>query len=153
MDFGGRYLFATPRAALWSALNDTAVLGACIPGCRRIEWVGPDALELDVQVDLGPVHPTFRGDLTLSNVCPAQSFTLTGRGRGGLLGLAEASADIALEDAPGGTILTFSARGGASGRIMKLGRALIGDRAQAIIDGFFTHAGAVMAVDVTPLPG
>jgi carbon monoxide dehydrogenase subunit G len=152
MEFGGRYRFATPREAVWRALNDTEVLRACIPGCRRIEWTGPDALELEVQADLGPLHPVFRGELTLSNVVPAMSYTLSGRGKGGLLGLAHASADIALADAEGGSEMTFTATGGASGRIMQLGRALIGERAQAIIDGFFIHFGEVMGTIVTPLP-
>lgn len=151
MEFGGRYLFATPRLALWAALNDTAVLKASIPGCQRIDWVGANALALEIKVELGPIHPTFKGDLTLSGVVPAERYTLTGRGRGGLLGLAEASADIVLADAATGTELTFEAHGGASGRIMQMGRAVIGDRAQAIIDGFFSHFGEVMGVPVTPL--
>ena len=152
MDFGGRYLFATPRVRVWEALNDPAVLKACIPGCKRVEWTGPDALELEVQVGLGLINPTFRGDLALSNVIPAESYTLTGRGRGGLLGLAEASADITLTDVEGGCELAFAARGGASGKIMAMGKAVIGSRAQSIIDGFFVHFGEVMGTEVTPLP-
>ncbi len=151
MEFGGRYLFATPRAALWAALNDAAVLKACIPGCQRLEWTSETTLAIEVKVDLGPIHPTLKGELTLANVIPAWSHTLTGRGKGGLLGLAEASADIVLTDAEGGTELSFRAHGGASGRIMQMGRALIGSRAQAIIDGFVAHFGEVMGVEVTPL--
>jgi carbon monoxide dehydrogenase subunit G len=151
MDFGGRYHFATPREAVWRALNDPAVLKACIPGCRKIEWTGPDALALEVQVDLGLIKPVFGGELTLSNVVPALSYTLSGRGKGGLLGLANGSADIVLSDAEGGSNLVFQANGGASGKIMQLGKALIGNRAQAIIDGFFIHFGEVMGTTVTPL--
>lgn len=152
MDFGGRYRFATPRAAVWQALNDTSILRACIPGCRRIEWTGPDILALDVEVDLGPFHPVFGGELSLTNVVPALSYTLSGKGKGGLLGLAHASADIVLSDAAEGSELSFAARGAASGRIMQLGRALVGERAQAMIDGFFIHFGEVMGTVVTPLP-
>lgn len=151
MDFGGRYRFATPRQAVWQALNDTAILKACIPGCTGISWSGPTTLDLEVQVDLGPIKPKFRGELTLTNVIPAERYTLSGRGKGAVLGLAHASADIALVDAESGCELTFIATGGASGRIMQMGKALIGERAQAIIDGFFVHFGEVMGTTVTPL--
>jgi len=153
MDFGGQYRVAADRMAVWRALNDTEVLKACIPGCRTIEWVSEDALVAEIAVNLGVAHPVFTGDLKLSNVVPAQTYTLTGSGRGGLLGKAEASADIALSDMPGGeTLLAFTAIGGASGRIMSLGKALIGNSAQKVIDGFFLRFGEAMGATVSPLP-
>ncbi len=152
MEFGGRYLFSAPRDRVWAALNDTRVLKAAIPGCSRLEWTGEAALECEIKVNLGVMQPTFTGDLELRDVVPAERYTLAGRGRGGLLGKAEAAADISLLDAPGGTELTFTANGGADGGIMKLGKAMIGNSAQKIIDGFFERIGEAMATEVTPLP-
>ncbi len=151
MDFGGRYLFGAKRAEVWAALNDTRVLGAVIPGCQQIEWTSASTLELTIKVSLGIVNPTFAGELELSNVLPAQSYTLSGRGKGGMLGMARASADITLEDARSGTILSFEAGGHADGGIMRLGRQVIGNSAQKIIDGFFEAIGREMGVSVAPL--
>lgn len=151
MEFGGRYRIAAPRDAVWAALNDPACLKAAIPGCSHIAWSGPDSLDLEISVNLGIVHPTFRGELTLSNVDPARSYTLAGRGKGGLMGLAEGAADITLEDDGQGTLLAFSAQGGASGQIMRLGKSLIGNSAQKIIDGFFLRFADAMGVAITPL--
>lgn len=153
MEFGGRYLFSASRPAVWKALNQTDMLKAAIPGCRRIDWTGEQSLECEIQVNFGIVQPVFTGDLELRNVVPAESYTLAGRGRGGLLGMAEAAADITLSDAVGGTELLFRASGGADGGIMKLGRAVIGNSAQRIIDGFFERFGRAMGADVTPLQG
>lgn len=152
MDFGGRYVIAAPRPRVWDALNDTGVLKACIPGCQHIEWVSPSGLEARIAVNLGVARPVFTGDLALSDVDPARTYTLTGQGRGGLLGKVQASADIALFDRDVRTLLVFTARGGGSGRIMTLGRALIGDSAQKVIDGFFERFGDAMGAAVTPLP-
>ena len=152
MEFGGKYLFAAPRDRVWAALNDTAVLKAAIPGCSRLDWTGAAALECEIKVNLGLMSPTFTGDLELRDVVAAERYTLAGRGRGGLLGKAEAAADIVLADAPGGTELTFTANGGADGGIMKLGKAVIGNSAQKIIDGFFERIGEAMSTAVTPLP-
>ena len=151
MDFGGRYCIAAPRISVWAALNDTSVLKAAIPGCHRIDWAGPTALDLEIKVNLGVVHPVFKGDLTLSDIVAAERYTLSGKGRGGLLGLAEGSADIVLEDSGDETLLVFTARGGASGQIMRLGRAIIGNSAQKVIDGFFERFGEAMGADVVPL--
>jgi len=151
VDFGGRYLFGAKRAEVWAALNDTKVLGAVIPGCEHIAWTGADTLELRIKVSLGIVHPVFAGELALSDVDPAASYMLTGRGKGGLLGMAQASARITLADDAEGTILSFDAAGKADGGIMRLGRALIGNSAQRVIDGFFEAIGQEMHVPVLPL--
>ena len=151
MQFGGRYRFGAPRQAVWRALNDTGILQAVIPGCERIAWTSPTTLDLGIKVSLGVVHPRFSGVLELSHIDPALSYTLTGRGKGGLLGLAHASARIALADAGADTILAFTAEGKADGGIMRLGRALIGNSAQKIIDGFFEAIGRQMQVAVEPL--
>ncbi|HVX79953.1 MAG TPA: SRPBCC domain-containing protein [Devosiaceae bacterium] len=153
MQFGGNYLLGVPRQAVWAALNDTEILKAAIPGCRSISWTGVATLDLEIKVDLGPVHPVFGGNLTLSDVVPAHSYLLSGRGRGGLLGLAHGAARIALADAAdGGTALSFVAQGGASGQLMRLGRALIGQSAQHVIDGFFARFAAAMGAPLTILP-
>jgi carbon monoxide dehydrogenase subunit G len=151
MEFGGRYLFSSPRTAVWAALNDAEKLKAAIPGCRRLEWTGKSELECEIQVNFGLVQPVFTGDLELRDVRPAERYTLAGRGRGGLLGKAEAAADIVLTDHPGGTELVFVANGGADGGIMKLGKAIIGSSAQKVIDGFFERFGEAMGAEVTPL--
>lgn len=152
MDFGGRYRFGAKRSDVWAALNDVHVLKAVIPGCEHIEWTSPQTLDLRIRVNFGVIHPVFAGDLTLSNVHPAQRYTLSGRGRGGMLGLAQGAADISLADADNDTILSFAADGKADGGIMRLGRALIGKSAQRVIDGFFESVGREMGVIVTALP-
>ncbi|HEY9011427.1 MAG TPA: carbon monoxide dehydrogenase subunit G [Devosia sp.] len=153
MEFGGRYLVSAPRQTVWAALNNADTLRATIPGCSRIEWTGDTSLEIEITVNFGIVKPTFAGDLTLSNVIPAQSYTLAGKGRGGVLGMAQGAADITLADAPEGTLLQFTANGGADGGIMKLGRALVGNSAQKVIDGFFARFGVAMGAEVRPVTG
>ncbi len=148
MEFGGAYRLSASRDVVWTGLNDTTMLKAAIPGCHKINWTSATALELEIKVNLGIAHPVFKGDLGLTNIVPAERYTLTGRGRGGLLGLAEGSADIVLSDVEGGTRLVFSAKAGASGQIMRLGRAVIGNSAQKVIDGFFERFAAAMGVEL-----
>jgi carbon monoxide dehydrogenase subunit G len=153
MQFGGRYRFSAPRTAVWAALNDIEKLKAAIPGCRRLEWTGPGTLEMELKVTLGVVSPTFTGDLELRDIAPAESYVLSGRGRGGVLGRAEGAARIVLRDDGDGTELRFTATGGADNAIMKLGKALLGKSAQRVIDHFFERFGETFGATVTPLPG
>jgi uncharacterized protein len=154
MEFGGRYRIEASREAVWAALNDPQILKAAIPGCSHIGWSGPATLDLAITVNLGVVKPTFKGELRLDNIVPAQSYTLSGRGKGGLMGMAEGAADITLLDDGNATLLAFTAQGGASGQVMKLGKAIVGNSAQRIIDGFFERFATAMGAEITPLtPG
>lgn len=152
MEFGGRYRIGASRLSVWAALNDAEVLRRTIPGCSRIDWVSQTGLEAAITVDLGVMKPTFAGELELTHVIPAESYTLSGRGKGGLLGLAHGSADIVLSDDAENCILSFTATAGASNAIMKLGKALIGKSAQWVIDHFFERFAAAMAVEIEVLP-
>ena len=151
MDFSGQYRFSAPRSAVWAALNDTTILQQVIPGCETIQWQTPTTLDLRIKVNLGIIRPVFAGELELSNILPAESYTLSGRGKG-MLGLAQGAADITLVDDGDATILSFLAKGSADGRVMQLGKTLIGNSAQKVIDGFFVHIGDAMGVEVLPLP-
>lgn len=153
MEFGGRYILVAERLAVWAALNDTEILKAAIPGCHRIDWVGEAELELEFKVNLGLMQPVLKGELELTDILPARRYTLHGRGKGGLLGLAEGYADIDLSDADeGNTLLVFSAEGGASGQLMNLGKPIIQNSAQRVIDGFFARFAKAMGTTATPLP-
>ena len=149
MEFGGKYVIQAPRKQVWRALNDADVLQQVIPGCKKIEWVSQTELEVSVSVNLGITSPTFVGDLTLSDISPAEKYTLSGRGRGGILGQAQGAADIVLIDHVHGTSLTFTAVGGASGQIMRLGRTIVGASAQKIIDRFFERFALAMGATIT----
>ncbi len=175
LDFSGSYLLLAKRQAVWQALNDTRVLQKVIPGCEYIEWTGANTLDLGIKVNLGLMSPVFGGELVLLEVDPAVSYVLDGRGHGKMLGLAHGAARIALSDCdlgsvisspqseenpmelppawPGsgvGTLLQFEAEGGASGKIMALGKKLVGKSAQRIIDGFFVRFAGAMSTEIIP---
>lgn len=152
MNFGGKYLFLASRSDVWTALNTAEMLKAAIPGCTRIDWVSETSLEAAITVDLKVAKPEFVGDLVLSNVIAAERYTLTGRGRGGLLGRVHGEACISLQDDEKGCILSFEAIGGASKTLMNLGRPLIGASAQRVIDHFFERFAAAMPAEIVTLP-
>ncbi len=151
MEFSGHYLIKAPRIKVWQALNDEKILKRTIFGCQEIVWVKENQLEIKIMVSLAGMKKQFIGDLFLSDIRPAQKYTLSGQGRGGILGKVHASADIELQDSGEDTILQFSAQGGGSKTIMKLGKSLISSSAQKIINRFFERFADVMGVEIVIL--
>ncbi|MFT6656878.1 CoxG family protein [Maritalea sp.] len=151
MKFVGHYIISASRKDVWHALNDTQILKACIPGCHRIDWIDDANLEATIKVNLGIAHPKFVGDLALSKIDPARSYTLSGQGRGGLLGLAKGFADIELDDHSEGSTLKFSAYGEVSGSIEKIGAKLVSGAAQGVIDRFFEHFAEQFGATAVPV--
>ena len=148
MDITGEYRIPLPREAVFEALNDPEVLGRCIPGCQTIEQVGEHEYDADVVARIGPVKARFRTRITVSNLNPPESYTLSGEGRGGAAGFASGSADVSLETVDEGTVLRYTARIRPGGRIAQVGSRLIGAAARKIGADFFSRFAEV----VTPAP-
>ena len=68
-----------PRAELWAALHDPALLAACVPGARLATATDGD-IEGEMQVALGPITALFVGSGRLELDDAAQQATLSGEG-------------------------------------------------------------------------
>ena len=137
MELSGEYRIPAPRQAVWEALNDPAVLKDCIPGCESLEKVSDTEMTATVVAKVGPVKATFKGHVTLSNLRPGTSYTITGEGKGGVAGFAKGGADVALSDDGAGTLLKYSAKGQVGGKLAQIGARLIDATAKQMADQFF----------------
>jgi len=137
MQLTGEYHIPAPRDRVWAMLNDADVLRACIPGCDSLEEDGPDAFKAKVTTKIGPVKASFNGAVTLSNMNPPESYTITGEGKGGVAGFARGGADIKLVEDGDGTILTYTADAQVGGKLAQLGGRLIDSTARKMADQFF----------------
>ena len=144
MDMTGEERIAAPREAVWAALNDPEVLKACITGCQSLTMKSPTELEATVKIKIGPVSATFTGEVTLSNLNPPESYTISGEGKGGVAGFAKGGATVALAEQDGGTALTYNVEAQIGGKLAQLGQRLINGTAKKLADEFF--AGFARAV-------
>ncbi|MEM7041321.1 MAG: carbon monoxide dehydrogenase subunit G [Pseudomonadota bacterium] len=140
MDMSGEYQIAAPREKVWEGLNDPETLRASIPGCQSLEKTGDNAFSAKVVAKVGPVKATFGGDVTLSNINPPESYTISGEGKGGAAGFAKGGADVKLaDDGEGGTILTYTAKADVGGKLAQLGSRLIDGTSKKMADEFFSN--------------
>lgn len=137
MDLTGEQLIPVSREQVWQALNDIEVLKACIPGCETIEWSGENQLEAVVTAKIGPVKARFRGLVSLTNIDPPNSYTISGEGKGGAAGFAKGGADVKLTDAEGGTLLIYVVKAQVGGKLAQVGARLINAAAKKMAGDFF----------------
>ena len=137
MDIEGEYHIAAAPMDVWQRLVDPDVLAACIPGCESMSQVSDDVYDCVVLAKYGPVKAKFKTTLTLSNIKAPVSYTLSGRGQGGAAGFGEGVADVVLEDADDGTVLRYTAKFNAGGRIAQVGSRLIVATTRKLASKFF----------------
>jgi hypothetical protein len=151
----GEYRIPADRAAVWNALNDPETLRAAIPGCEELVRNDDGTMSAKVVVKVGPVKATFAGDVAFSNVVEAESYTISGEGKGGAAGFAKGAADVRLADDPAGTLLTYSVNAQVGGKLAQLGSRLIDTTAKKMADEFFgalaaPFGGEVPAIGTAP---
>ncbi len=140
----GERLIAAPRSAVWDALNDTAVLQACIPGCESIEMTSPTEMKAVAKIKIGPMAARFGGKVTLSDLDPPNGYTISGEGQGGAAGFAKGGAAVQLVDQGEGTLLTYQVKAQVGGKMAQIGARLIDATAKSLADQFFTRFAAAV---------
>jgi hypothetical protein len=137
MDLNGEYRIPAPRQRVWEALNDTATLGRCIPGCESIEKTSDTSMSAVVQAKVGPVSAKFTGAVTLEDIDPPNGYTIRGEGKGGVAGFAKGTAKVALADDGDGTLLTYSVDASVGGKLAQVGARLVSGTIKKMADEFF----------------
>ncbi|HNB28693.1 MAG TPA: carbon monoxide dehydrogenase subunit G [Alphaproteobacteria bacterium] len=164
MDLTGDYRIGAAREAVWAALNDPAVLKACVPGCEELNKTSETEFAARVVVKIGPVKAGFGGKVTLSDIDPPNGYTITGEGQGGAAGFAKGGAKVSLESVENGaaTILHYKVEAQIGGKLAQIGSRLVEGSARKLADEFFAafaaeatkSAGAAVtpAQEATPAP-
>ena len=137
MEMKGEQLIALPQEATWAALNDTAVLKDCIPGCESIEETGENEYALVMTAKVGPVHAKFKGRMTVRDADPPNRYTLVFEGQGGVAGFAKGEATVALSPQDSSTKLEYTAKAAIGGKLAQVGARLIDGVAKKLAGQFF----------------
>jgi len=138
MEMHASKVIAADRETVWAALNSADVLRACIPGCEELTGSPEEGFKAVVKQKVGPVRATFKGEVTLSDIVPNESYTISGEGKGGVAGFAKGGAQVRLSEAEGGgTELHYDVEAKVGGKIAQLGSRLINSFATKMADQFF----------------
>jgi carbon monoxide dehydrogenase subunit G len=155
----GEAVLSAPVADVYAALNDPAVLVRTIPGCQRLEMVGPDSYRATVVAGVASIKGIFDGDVRLSDQAPPNSFTLHASGAGAP-GTVTAVARVSLTPGDaGGTLLRYDADATIGGVIGGVGQRMLAGVARktageffAAVDRTLAAGPAALAAPPTPVP-
>lgn len=131
-----RQIGASP-GEVWDALNDPAILRACIPGCQSFEPSGEKAYAVVAAIRIGPVSARFSGTVALADIVEGVSYSISFDAKGGVAGFGKGRAAVALAPSDGGTLLTYSVESQVGGKLAQLGQRLIDGAAKSMADDFF----------------
>lgn len=137
MDMTGQQRIPASREIVWKALNDPAVLQACIPGCQELLKTSDTQMTATALIKVGPVTAKFQGAVTLSDLDPPNGYRIAGEGQGGVAGFAKGSAIVRLEQDCDDTILHYTVNAEVGGKLAQLGGRLIDATAKQMSGLFF----------------
>jgi uncharacterized protein len=147
MELTGEQLIPAPRQTVWNALYDPEILRQCITGCESVTKTSETDFEASVQVKVGPVKARFKGKVSLNDLDPPNSCTISGEAQGGVAaGFGKGSAKVQLTDAENGaTRLTYNVNAQVGGKLAQIGARLIDGVAAKMADEFFTKFNQIVA--------
>ncbi len=114
-----------PVDKVYATLHDPAVLVRTIPGCERLEQVGPDAYRMAVTAGVAAVKGTYTGDVLLTDQDAPRSFLLKASGSGAP---GTVSTEVRVRLAEGGdgvTLLSYDADAVVGGPVGGVGQRVL----------------------------
>ena len=148
MKVNGSVSVAAPVPDVWKALRDPAVLARTIPGCERLDEVGPDTYAMTIRAGVASIKGTYAGQVALSDPEPPHAFTLRARGQGAP-GTVDATVRVRLSENDGGTRVDYDADATVGGMIGGVGQRMLASVGRKTAGEFFS---AVEQTLVRPVP-
>ena len=137
LDIGGNEAIPAPVEALWIALNDPKVLTRCVPGCKSMIEIGPDAYKVDMQLKVAAVGGSFEGEISLSDKQAPQTCSIKVSGAGAL-GHGNGTARFEIEpDGENGSRLIYKGTGEIGGLVAGVGQRILSSVSKHLIGRFF----------------
>ncbi len=137
LDIGGSEAIPSSAEALWVALNDPKVLTRCIPGCKSMVEIGPDAYKVEMQLRVAAVGGSFEGEIALADKEPPRACSIKVSGAG-TLGHGNGTARFEIEpDGANGCKLIYKGTGEIGGLVAGVGQRILSSVSKHLIGRFF----------------
>jgi carbon monoxide dehydrogenase subunit G len=96
------YTFPVGREELWSVLHDARQMAKWIPGCERLEQIGPDRYAATLKVGIAAIKGTYTGFVEIRDKQFPDRYTLAIEGNA-TPGFVKGTATLELTDMGNGT--------------------------------------------------
>ena len=133
----GEHKIAAAREDVYDAMLDPEILKGALPGCEKLEEVGPDEYIATMTIGVAMIKGKYDGKVRITDQNRPESFTMhiEGKGPQGTVG---GEGKLTFEDdGQGGTIVTYSGDANVRGMLARIGGRVIQPAAKMIVGKFF----------------
>lgn len=138
MELVGEHLFHAPRERVWAMLMDPAVLKAGLPGCEKLDQVGPDEYAATMRIGVGPIKGTFHGKVKITDKNEPESYKMAVEGAGPQ-GQVSGVGTLELVDQGATTLVKYHGDANVRGTLARVGARMLHPAARTIVNHFFNH--------------
>lgn len=133
MQLEGSFPVPAPRAQVWDAIRDPALMARCVPGCQSAERISDTQYRAVVTVKFGPVSATFNLLLEIDDEVAPESLRARVKGEeGSRASTVTALSALRLSDTEGGTRVDWSTDVAIAGRLGKYGLGLMRKKIESL---------------------
>ena len=136
MELTGEHAFSAPRERVWEFLMDPAVLKQCLPGCEKLDVIGPDEYSATMRIGIAMIKGTFNGRVKISEKQEPERYKMLVEGSGPQ-GQVSGEGELELIEQDGTTIVRYRGDANVRGTIARVGARMIQPAARTIVGQFF----------------
>jgi carbon monoxide dehydrogenase subunit G len=136
MELTGEHTFSAPRDRVWGFLLDPEVLKQCLPGCERLDQVGPDEYTATMKIGVAMIKGTFTGRVKISDKEEPERYRMLVEGSGPQ-GQVSGEGTLELVEEDGKTVVRYRGDANVRGTIARVGARMIQPAARTIVGQFF----------------
>ncbi|HET7092666.1 MAG TPA: carbon monoxide dehydrogenase subunit G [Thermomicrobiales bacterium] len=136
MELSGEHTFDAPRERVWDFLLDPATLKSCLPGCERLDEIGPDEYEATMKIGVAAIRGTYQGRVKIADKVAPEQYTMRIEGKGPA-GQISGDGQLRLVDEGGRTRVEWTGNANVRGTLARVGARMMQPAAKMIADQFF----------------
>ena len=148
MDLSGDHTFAAPRERVWQFLLDPETLRHCLPGCERLDEIGPDEYTATMKIGVAMIRGTYQGRVKITDKQEPERYRMLVEGKGAA-GQISGEGLLELFDEGGQTRVHYSGSANVRGTLARVGARVMQPAANLIVGQFFNCLAAT-ATDTPP---
>lgn len=136
MKVQGSHLLPGSPQQIWDLLNDPERLAKCLPGCERLDPLGPDKYKVAVKFAIAAIGGNFAGTVELADKKPPKTMKIGLESRG-TPGFVKGEGTLHLVEKGQETELKYSGEAQVGGLIAAVGQRMIEAASRRVIDQIF----------------
>jgi carbon monoxide dehydrogenase subunit G len=136
MELTGDHTFAAPRDRVWQFLLDPETLRQCLPGCEKLEPIGPDEYEATMKIGVAAIRGTYQGRVKISDKQEPSSYRMLVEGKGPA-GQVSGEGSLELTEENGQTHIHYAGTANVRGTLARVGARVMQPAAKMVVGQFF----------------